>query len=68
MLARCEVPALPLSRTALPATTAAVLRLLLCRLCNMRDARFSSKAYGTHEYKEILIEGRVQFDLLQASI
>jgi DNA polymerase elongation subunit (family B) len=32
----------------------------------MRDARFSSKAYGTHEFKEISIEGRVQFDLLQA--
>ena len=32
----------------------------------MRDTKFSSKAYGTHEYKEITIEGRVQFDLLQA--
>ena len=32
----------------------------------MRDAQFSSKAYGTHDYKEITIEGRVQFDLLQA--
>eukprot|EP00210_Caulerpa_lentillifera_P000041 g40.t1 len=30
----------------------------------MRDSQFSSKAYGTHEYKEITIEGRVQFDLL----
>lgn len=36
------------------------------RRCKVRDARFSSKAYGTHEYKEIGIEGRVQFDLLQA--
>lgn len=32
----------------------------------MKDARFSSKAYGTHDFKEITIEGRVQFDLLQA--
>jgi DNA polymerase delta subunit 1 len=32
----------------------------------MRDAQFSSKAYGTHEYKELTIEGRVQFDLLMA--
>lgn len=32
----------------------------------MRDARFSSKAYGTHDFKEITIEGRVQFDLMQA--
>ncbi len=32
----------------------------------MRDTQFSSKAYGTHEYKEISIEGRVQFDLLVA--
>lgn len=32
----------------------------------MKDARFSSKAYGTHDFKEISIEGRVQFDLLQA--
>ncbi len=31
----------------------------------MRDARFSSKAYGTHDFKEITTEGRVQFDLLQ---
>lgn len=31
----------------------------------MKDARFSSKAYGTHDFKEITVEGRVQFDLLQ---
>jgi len=30
----------------------------------MRDSQFSSKAYGTHEYKEITVEGRVQFDLM----
>lgn len=30
----------------------------------MRDSQFSSKAYGTHEFKEITIEGRVQFDLM----
>ena len=33
----------------------------------MRDATFSSKAYGTQNYKEITIDGRVQFDLLQVS-
>ncbi|KAK3241012.1 DNA polymerase delta catalytic subunit, variant 2 [Cymbomonas tetramitiformis] len=32
----------------------------------MRDATFSSKAYGTRESKEFTIEGRVPFDLLQA--
>jgi DNA polymerase delta subunit 1 len=32
----------------------------------MKDAQFSSKAYGTHAYKDITIEGRVQFDLLTA--
>ena len=32
----------------------------------MRDSSFSSKAYGTHEYKEITIEGRVQLDLYLA--
>ena len=32
----------------------------------MRDSQFSSKAYGTHEYKELSIDGRVQFDLLMA--
>mmetsp|Transcript_69065 Transcript_69065/g.218444 ORF Transcript_69065/g.218444 Transcript_69065/m.218444 type:complete len:1084 (+) Transcript_69065:53-3304(+) len=32
----------------------------------MKDTTFSSKAYGTRESKEITIEGRVQFDLLQA--
>ncbi|KAJ9506485.1 hypothetical protein QJQ45_019412 [Haematococcus lacustris] len=30
----------------------------------MRNAQFSSKAYGTHDYKELNIEGRVQFDLM----
>ena len=30
----------------------------------IRDAQFSSKAYGTREYKEISIDGRIQFDLL----
>lgn len=32
----------------------------------MREAQFSSKAYGTHEYKDLTIEGRVQFDLYMA--
>ncbi|KAK9916868.1 hypothetical protein WJX75_008145 [Coccomyxa subellipsoidea] len=32
----------------------------------IRDAQFSSKAYGTREYKEITIDGRIQFDLLVA--
>lgn len=32
----------------------------------MRDSTFSSKAYGTHEFKDIAIEGRVQFDLMWA--
>eukprot|EP00798_Chlamydomonas_sp_ICE-L_P022627 gene22627-29770_t len=32
----------------------------------MKDAQFSSKAYGTHEYKELTIDGRIQFDLLMA--
>ena len=32
----------------------------------IRDAQFSSKAYGTHEYKEITIDGRVQLDVLTA--
>jgi DNA polymerase delta subunit 1 len=36
------------------------------RKVRVREARFSSKAYGTHDYKEITIEGRVQFDLLRA--
>ncbi|KDD74303.1 family B DNA polymerase, partial [Helicosporidium sp. ATCC 50920] len=36
------------------------------RRAKVRDARFSSKAYGTHEYKEVSIEGRVQFDMMQA--
>lgn len=36
------------------------------RQVKVRDARFSSKAYGTHEYKEVTIDGRVQLDLLQA--
>ncbi|KAK9111468.1 hypothetical protein Scep_018987 [Stephania cephalantha] len=31
----------------------------------VRDATFSSRQYGTRESKEVTIEGRVQFDLLQ---
>jgi DNA polymerase delta subunit 1 len=32
----------------------------------MRDTTFSSKAYGTHEFKDLTIEGRVQFDVYMA--
>ncbi|KAK9843469.1 hypothetical protein WJX81_004288 [Elliptochloris bilobata] len=32
----------------------------------VRDTQFSSKAYGTHDWKEISIDGRVQLDLLMA--
>ena len=32
----------------------------------MRDTQFSSKAHGTREFKDITIDGRVQFDLLTA--
>eukprot|EP00877_Chromochloris_zofingiensis_P014352 jgi/Chrzof1/9170/Cz03g38170.t1 len=32
----------------------------------MKDTTFSSKAYGTHEYKDLTIEGRVQFDVYLA--
>lgn len=38
----------------------------LYRPLRMRDAQFSSKAYGTHEYKEVTCEGRTQFDLMLA--
>lgn len=37
-----------------------------CSKLKMRDTQFSSKAYGTREYKEITIDGRIQFDLLMA--
>ncbi|CAK7354808.1 unnamed protein product [Dovyalis caffra] len=43
---------------------------LLGRIRNSRarikDATFSSRQYGTRESKDITLEGRVQFDLLQA--
>ncbi|EXB40942.1 DNA polymerase delta catalytic subunit [Morus notabilis] len=32
----------------------------------VKDTTFSSRQYGTRESKEVTIEGRVQFDLLQA--
>ena len=32
----------------------------------MKDSQFSSKAYGTHEYKDLSIDGRVQLDLYLA--
>ena len=32
----------------------------------VRDTQFSSKAYGTHDWKEVSIDGRVQLDLLMA--
>ncbi|CAN6476021.1 unnamed protein product [Victoria cruziana] len=32
----------------------------------MKDTTFSSRQYGTRESKEVAIEGRLQFDLLQA--
>lgn len=37
-----------------------------CSRTKMKDATFSSKAHGTREYKDISIDGRVQFDLLTA--
>eukprot|EP00475_Leptophrys_vorax_P031536 TRINITY_DN4777_c0_g2_i1.p1 TRINITY_DN4777_c0_g2~~TRINITY_DN4777_c0_g2_i1.p1 ORF type:complete len:838 (+),score=202.62 TRINITY_DN4777_c0_g2_i1:254-2515(+) len=33
-------------------------------LSRMKNSQFSSRAYGTHETKDIAIEGRIQFDLL----
>lgn len=42
----------------------------VCHVCHsrtrMKDTQFSSKAYGTHEYKDLTIEGRIQFDLYMA--
>ncbi|KAG9129217.1 hypothetical protein Leryth_006490 [Lithospermum erythrorhizon] len=32
----------------------------------VKDSTFSSRQYGTRESKEVTVEGRVQFDLLQA--
>ncbi|XAR73141.1 DNA-directed DNA polymerase [Bertholletia excelsa] len=32
----------------------------------VKDTTFSSRQYGTRESKEVMVEGRVQFDLLQA--
>lgn len=40
--------------------------LLLYSRVRMKDTTFSSKAYGTHEYKDLTIEGRVQFDVYLA--
>lgn len=37
-----------------------------CSKLRMKDTVFSSKAHGTREYKDITIDGRVQFDLLTA--
>ncbi|XLT31834.1 hypothetical protein S245_063124, partial [Arachis hypogaea] len=31
----------------------------------VKDTTFSSRQYGTRESKEVAVEGRVQFDLLQ---
>ena len=42
--------------------------MLWCSKLRMKDAKFNSKAHGTHEYKEITIEGRVQFDVMWAII
>lgn len=43
-----------------------IVSLLLCSRVRMKDTTFSSKAYGTHEYKDLTIEGRVQFDVYMA--
>ncbi|CAN1169464.1 DNA polymerase delta catalytic subunit [Linum perenne] len=40
-------------------------RIRNCRV-RVKDATFSSRQYGTRESKEVALEGRVQFDLLQA--
>ena len=36
------------------------------RRLKIKDAQFSSKAHGTHEYKDIQIDGRVQLDVMTA--
>lgn len=40
--------------------------ILPCSRVRMKDTTFSSKAYGTHEYKDLTIEGRVQLDVYMA--
>jgi DNA polymerase delta subunit 1 len=30
----------------------------------MKNRQFSSKAHGTHDYKDMNIEGRVQLDMM----
>ncbi|KAL4323409.1 hypothetical protein GQ457_11G012850 [Hibiscus cannabinus] len=40
-------------------------RIRNSRVC-VKDTTFSSRQYGTRESKEVAVEGRVQFDLLQA--
>lgn len=47
-----------------PFGTPACKDSLVFRKLRVRDAQFSSKQYGTHEYKEITIDGRVQLDVL----
>lgn len=39
---------------------------LRASFATVKEAKFSSKAYGTRESKEIVIAGRVIFDMLQA--
>ncbi|XLS77708.1 hypothetical protein HN51_061933 [Arachis hypogaea] len=34
----------------------------------VKDTTFSSRQYGTRESKEVAVEGRVQFDLLQVML
>ena len=38
---------------------------MLNTVSRVKDSTFSSKAFGTRDSKEINIEGRIQFDMLQ---
>jgi DNA polymerase delta subunit 1 len=49
---------------ALKVTNFPYLGRILTSVTTMKNAKFESKAYGIRENKEIKIEGRIQFDLL----
>ena len=46
-------------------TYRSLIKYILAVKSEVKDAKFSSKAYGTRESKNVVMDGRLQLDMLQ---
>ncbi|KAI3519900.1 hypothetical protein L1887_09120 [Cichorium endivia] len=65
-ICKFDLPYLIQRAETLGITEFPLLRRIRNSRVRVKDTTFSSRQYGTRESKEVTLEGRVQFDLLQA--